>query len=518
MRFVPTAPLTFQDELVPDGTRLAGLSALVCALEIKAPVRAVCCVSQKHIRGGTKNEGAWKIFDKRYWPGESFGGHLTFALKHEDMDLLVLKRVFDVVSPREIETFVQSSPTGAPSRRAWFLYEILTGNQLKIPDAPNVAFIDALDPRAYFTGKPRPSKRHKVRDNLLGNAAYCPVIRRTEALEGFLSLGLGDKAKEIVGRTGTHLIARAASFMLLADSRASFEIEGERPPRNRLERWGKAVLQAGKNPLNQTEIYRLHRILIEDDRFTQIGYRTEGVFLGERDQFGDPNPEFVGARPEDVVDLMNGLNECNNRMRPSDLDPVLQATALAFGFVYIHPLQDGNGRLHRCLIHHVLAERKFTPPSMVFPVSSVMLDRIDDYKATLQSHSGPLMDFIDWKPTPERNVEVFNDTADLYRFYDCTEAAEFLYACVQRTVEHDLPREINYLHRHDEALRHIMDTVELPDRLAEDFIMFTRQNGGALPNRRRQKEFEAMTDDEVTALEKIVQDAFEGFGEAGVNK
>jgi hypothetical protein len=315
-----------------------------------------------------------------------------------------------------------------------------------------------------------------------------------------------------VGRTGAHLIARAASFMLLADSRASFEIEGERPPRSRLERWGKAVLQAGKRPLNQTEIYRLHRILIEDDRFTQIGYRTEGVFLGERDQFGDPNPEFIGARPEDVVDLMNGLSECNNRMRPSDLDPVLQATALAFGFVYIHPLEDGNGRLHRCLIHHVLAERKFTPPGMVFPVSSVMLDRIDDYKATLQSHSDPLMDFIDWKPTSERNIEVFNDTADLYRYFDCTEAAEFLYACVQRTVEHDLPREIDYLHRHDEALRQIMDTVELPDRLAEDFIMFTRQNDGVLPNRRRKKEFKAMTDDEVTALEKIVQDAFEGFG------
>ena len=116
-----------------------------------------------------------------------------------------------------------------------------------------------------------------------GNAQFCPVIRRTQALEEFLSLGLRDKARKTVGRTSGHLIARAASFMLLADSRASFEIEGERPPRNRLERWGKAVLQAGKRPLNQTEIYRLHRILIEDERFTQVGYRSDGVFVGERD-------------------------------------------------------------------------------------------------------------------------------------------------------------------------------------------------------------------------------------------
>ena len=66
------------------------------------------------------------------------------------------------------------------------------------------------------------------------------------------------------------------------------------------------------------------------------------------------------------------------------LDPVLQAAATAFAFVHVHPFQDGNGRLHRCLIHHVLAERKFTPAGMVFPVSSVMLDRIDEYRSTLQ--------------------------------------------------------------------------------------------------------------------------------------
>ena len=186
-------------------------------------------------------------------------------------------------------------------------------------------------------------------------------------------------------------------------------------------------------------------------------------------------------------------------MRDDGLDPVLQAAATAFGFVYVHPFQDGNGRLHRCLIHHVLAERKFTPPGMVFPVSSVMLDRIDDYRTTLQAHSGPLMPFIEWRPTPERNVEVLNDTADLYRYFDCTEAAEFLYACVRRTVEQDLPREIDYLRRHDEAIRRIMDAVEMPDRVAENLVMFIRQNKGTLSKKRREGEFKKLRDDEVTS-------------------
>jgi hypothetical protein len=314
-----------------------------------------------------------------------------------------------------------------------------------------------------------------------------------------------------VGRTGAHLVARAASFMLLADSRASFEIEGERPPRNRLERWGRAILQAGRNRLTVDEIIRLQRVLIEDTRFVRVGLRPDGVFLGEWDHQGYPMPEFIGAKPDDLKDLMDGLLEANNRMRDDGLDAVLKATATAFGFIYVHPFQDGNGRMHRCLIHHVLAERKFTPPGMVFPVSSVMLDRIDDYRSTLQGHSGPLMPYIEWRATPERNVEVLNDTADLYRYFDCTEAAEFLYECVRRTVEHDLPREIDYLRRHDEAIRQIMDAVEMPDRVAENLVMFIHQNNGTLSKKRREGEFNKLSADEVTLIEAIVAEAFAGF-------
>jgi Fic family protein len=278
-----------------------------------------------------------------------------------------------------------------------------------------------------------------------------------------------------------------------------------------LERWARAVLQAGRAPLTLGEILRLHGVLIEDRRFVRAGLRPDGVFLGERDDQGDPLPEFIGARPADLDGLMAGMLEANDRMKANGIDPVLQAAATAFGFVYIHPFQDGNGRLHRCLIHHVLAERKFTPAGMVFPVSSVMLARIEAYRDTLRAHSGPLMISIDWRPTLERNVQVENETADLYRYFDCTENAEFLYSCVARTVEHDLPTEIDYLRRHDEAMRRIMDTVEMPDRLAENLLMFIRKNNGKLGKKRRENEYAALTDEEVLALEAIVREAFAGF-------
>jgi len=515
MAFITTTPKNFQHEPVPATTKLVGWAALVHGLHIEAPVRELSCVSQKHIGGSQRKSGKWRIYDKRYAPNDTPADHIAFALKHENLDLLILKRAFTKIQKSDIETFVSTTPTGSITRRIWFFYELLTGEMLDLEDAAKVSAIDALDSKQYITSKPKLSQRHRVRDNLLGGTGFCPIIRRTDQLQSFIALDLANKAANTVGRTSAHLISRAASFMLLADSRASFAIEGERPPRSRLERWGQAVLRAGKQPLNQTEIYRLHGILLGDDRFTQVGYREAGVFLGERDHNHDPIPEFIGARQNDVPDLMTALNICNNRMRPQDIDPVIQAAIIAFGFVYIHPLEDGNGRLHRCLIHHVLAERKFSPAGMVFPVSSVMLDRIQDYQKTLQQHSAPLMPFIEWQPTQDHNIEVTNDTADLYRYFDGTKAAEFLYECVKKTVETDLPREIAYLTAHDKAETNVMECVEMPNRMAQNLILFIRQNGGSIPKKRRSKEFAALTENEVVAIETIIKDAFKSYDEAG---
>jgi hypothetical protein len=83
---------------------------------------------------------------------------------------------------------------------------------------------------------------------------------------------------------------------------------------------------------------------------------------------------------------------------------------------------------------------------------------------------------------------------------------------VARTVEHDLPAEIDYLRRHDEAQRRIMETVEMPDRLAQDLIMLIRQNNGTLPKRRREQEFAALSDAETKRIEAICNEVFADSG------
>ena len=136
----------FQEKTVPVDTRLAGWAALVRALALPVPVRQPGCVSEQHISGSRREEGAWTVFDRRYWPGDTFADHLTFALRHEDMDLPILKRVFEAVSQAEVEAMVRAAPTGIPAQRAWYLYEILTGRALDVDDAPGAAAIECENP------------------------------------------------------------------------------------------------------------------------------------------------------------------------------------------------------------------------------------------------------------------------------------------------------------------------------------------------------------------------------------
>ena len=192
------------------------------------------------------------------------------------------------------------------------------------------------------------------------------------------------------------------------------------------------------------------------------------------------------------------------------LDPVIAAAILAFGFVYVHPFEDGNGRLHRYLIHHVLAERGFNPPGVVFPVSAAILDRITDYRTVLESYSKRLLPLVRWDVTEKFNVRIMNDTGDFYRFFDATPHAEFLYECVQRTIEEDLPKETAFLETYDTFRRRVEAMIDMPERIVDLLFRFLQQNEGRLSSRARSKEFKALSDEETARIETIYQ---EGFGD-----
>jgi hypothetical protein len=82
-----------------------------------------------------------------------------------------------------------------------------------------------------------------------------------------------------------------------------------------------------------------------------------------------------------------------------------------------------------------------------------------------------------------------NDTADFYRYFDATLHAEFLYSCIERTIEFDLPQEARFLVSHDRFRRRLGEIVDMPERTAELLFRFLRQNDGKLSQRAREREF-----------------------------
>jgi hypothetical protein len=126
----------------------------------------------------------------------------------------------------------------------------------------------------------------------------------------------------------------------------------------------------------------------------------------------------------------------------------------------------------------------------------------------LEDYAQRLLPLIEWASTPQYNVRVLNDTGDFYRFFDATPQAEFLYACVQATIEEDLPQEMDLLRRHDQFRERSQAIIDMPARTIDLLFRFLQQGHGRLSKRAREGEFASLTEDESEALENIYVEIF----------
>ena len=497
----------FHGRTAPEQGLLAGYGAIIEAYNLPVPLPNHLSLISEKKRQYSNEE--WQVFTSRHKPEDTLYKQLVFALKYEGINLLVLKKLFERLADDEIVELVQIEPLGQYSRRIWFLCEWLMIKKLKIPDLDRGNFIPLINEKQQYAVKGIRSSRHRIINNLPGTQDFCPLIYKTSKLEKHLSANLSDQKSAYLKTIHKDVLQRASAFLLLKDSQASFTIEGENPRSNRAARWGKVIGQAGDKPLSKDELLRLQQIVIENTRFTNMGFRRAGGFVGEHDRnTGEPIPEHISARWQDVELLIEGMIDMNTILENSEFDAVLAAAMIAFGFVFIHPFEDGNGRIHRYLIHHILSEKNFARQGMIFPVSASILDRIDDYRKVLESYSHPLLDFIEWKPTPDHNVEVLNETTDYYRYYDATRQAEFLYDCVEDTIKNIIPGEVDYLYKYDEMKRYLDDNFEMPNKIVALLIRFLEQNDGELSKRAKMKEFDALTNEEVRDIENRYQEIF----------
>jgi hypothetical protein len=218
---------------------------------------------------------------------------------------------------------------------------------------------------------------------------------------------------------------------------------------------------------------------------------------------------FIPPRPQDLPELMAACLDTSRSLLNSSLHTVITAAAIAYPFVFLHPFSDGNGRLHRFLIHYVLSFRRFAPDGVVFPISATMLHRPQDYDASLESFSKALLPFVEYTLDGRGRMTVRNDTRDFYRHIDCTFIAEMLFSFMEETIEKELPAEILHLRRYDNARRLMREVVDLPNRHADLFVRLCLQNNGALSKSKRQHpDFALLSRQEIAGLEAAVTEAF----------
>jgi hypothetical protein len=501
--------LVFHGLTAPEKGLLAGYSAIINHYELKVPLPAQLCLISSRTRKYT--QANWMVFGPKYQPDETLSAHLTFALKYEGVNLLCFKKLFETVGPGEITTLIKAEPTGQYTRKIWFLYEWLMQEKLLIPDLTFKNFIPIIDEKLqYASSIAINSPRHRIRNNLPGTINFCPLIYKTAKLESYIQENLSEKTNAVIKGVHKDILLRTSAFLLLKDSKASFTIEGETPTQNRAIRWGKAIGQAGSKPLSKEELLRLQQVVIENSRFVTMGFRTEGGFVGEHDRStGEPIPEHISARWQDLETLSEGLLQTASLLENVQFHPVLTAAEIAFGFVFMHPFVDGNGRIHRYLIHHLLSKMNYTPQGIIFPVSSAILERITDYRHVLEIYSHPLLEFIEWKKTRNNNIEVLNETLDYYRYFDATSQAEYLFECVDYTINKIIPEEVDYLQKYDALKSWLDDTYQMPDKTVALLIRFLDQNNSTFSKRARENEFKDLADDEIREIEKQYQLYFE---------
>jgi hypothetical protein len=179
--------------------------------------------------------------------------------------------------------------------------------------------------------------------------------------------------------------------------------------------------------------------------------------------------------------------------------PVLRAAVAAFGFIYLHPLADGNGRIHRFLINDILRRDGAVPGPYILPVSASIMNRPQDrvrYDEILEVFSKPFMrrygDDCEFTERTERYPDGvisdfrfagYEDALAVWRYPDLTRHVEYLADLVDVTIQQEMRKEAVLLRAWDTARRSVKEIVEGPDPDIDRIIRSIHGNGGKVSNK-----------------------------------
>ena len=125
------------------------------------------------------------------------------------------------------------------------------------------------------------------------------------------------------------------------------------------------------DPFSLEELKRLHGIMThltvqQSGMFRDHG---EGVFRGNQCIFMAPPPELVPDHMQSLFDWMNEAKEM--------LHPLILSTVFHYEFVFIHPFEDGNGRMARLWQTALLMQ--WNPVFQYLPIENRIHEYQQDY-------------------------------------------------------------------------------------------------------------------------------------------
>lgn len=439
----------------------------------------------------------------QYQPADSFRGHFEFGLKYERLHFEFFSRLFAAIAPAEVAAWVRDEPTGSYARRTAFLYEWFTGQPLDVPDtAMNVGYVDAIDRKLYLTAQRADRvRRWRVNNNLPGPTDFCPLVYLGPPTERDWLYDVAAGVQVLDDTYGTELLLRSAAWLTFKESRASFAIEHEADQDDKVRRFAAAIGEfSGQldDPMSPAHLLDLQKAVLGQYAL-RMGIRQSPVFVGQS-TFRGQVVHYIAPDETRVPGMLDAIRQCERRTRGTHT--VARAAAISFGFVYLHPLADGNGRVHRFLVNHLLAADGVVPPNIVVPVSATIAGSARgraQYDQVLEVVSKPFMQayadgyrFGQHRVCPdgvETNFEFMQnpDAQHVWRYIDLTQHAHYLSALLRHTVEHEMAEEALVLRQYGDARAAIKRWVEMPDPDADRIIRSLHQGNWAVSGKLRQE-------------------------------
>lgn len=435
---------------------------------------------------------------------DTLPGHVEFALRHEGVQLALLEAAIRTISRDDIAKRYQDSPNGEYVRRMAWYWEWFHRVPIDANAKTASAYVPLLDPDKHVVVQnPSKASRYRILENQLGDPDFCPTVRRTAGTadgEGLLEKLIAELTAELQEtRDAGDLYQRALGYIYLSETRSSFQIEREEPSASKEEAFVSLLGQVReRKDLTEDWLVELQHLAVRNEYSHAFTFRAEQNWLdrdGRRVDYFPPAPEVL--RP-----LMDGLMRFAND-RERRIDPIAKAAIISFGFVYAHPFMDGNGRLHRFLLHHALAQSGLVPEGMVMPVSAVLSKNIDRYFSVLTAFSAPVTRLWEYRRSEDRPVVIAHPGIPPYAYWDATAEVELTSWALATAVRKEVPAEIRFLKVFDEARRAIDREMDLPSK---DINLLVRcaidQNGKLSANRRKQ--FKHLPEKVFDRVEEIV--------------